>query len=96
MVLPSLEASISLHEGKVGLRLKVKVNLDDTSDKQIVRFPDPHSVNAKETVKRIVVGLGLKCSWYSKGDIESNIASTIRELQHKGYPRSWWRSFGPP
>ena len=51
MVLPSLEASISLHNNKVGLRLKVKVNLDDPSDKQIVRFPDPHSVNAKETVR---------------------------------------------
>ena len=57
-------------------------------------FPDPHSVNAKENVKSIVVGLGLKCNWYSmsRGDIESNMASTIRELQHKGYPRSWWRN----
>ena len=53
LVLPSLEASISLHEGKVGLRLKVKLNLDDTSDKLIVRFPDPHSVNAKEIVKSL-------------------------------------------
>ena len=82
-----------MHDNKVGLRLKVKVNLDDPSYKQIVRFPDPHSVNAKETVKSIVVGLGLKCNWYalSEGDILANIASTIRELEFKNYPKSWWR-----
>ena len=93
LVLPSLEASISLHDGKVGLRLKVKVDLNDVSEKRIVRFPDPHSVNAKEVVKGIVIGLGLKCTWYalSREDIIANISSTTRELREKGYPRSWWR-----
>ena len=56
VVLPSLEATLSLHEGKVGLRLKTKVNLLDNSERRIVRFPDRHSVNAKEAVKSIVIG----------------------------------------
>ena len=48
----------------------------------MVRFPDRHSVHAKEAVKRIVIGLGIKCVWYSmpREDIHCNIASTIREL----------------
>ena len=93
VVLPSLEATLSLHEGKVGLRLKTKVNLLDNSERRIVRFPDRHSVNAKEAVKSIVIGLGIKCVWYSMSeeDIRANITSTIRELEVKNYPKSWWR-----
>ena len=93
MVLPSLEASISLHEGKVGLTLEVKVDFNYDSEKPIVRFPDPHSVNARDAAKGLVIGLGLICTWYSmsKDDITANITSTTRELRHKGYPRSWWR-----
>ena len=105
-MLPSLEATISLHEGRVGLRpktkvdlrvglrLKTKVDLQDKSEKRIVRFPDHHSVNAKDVVKSIVVGLGLKCVWYSmtREDIGYNVESTIRELEFKGYPKSWWRN----
>ena len=70
MVLPSLEASISLHdilasrEGST-LGLKVRVDLEDKSEKRSVLFPTPHSVSAKDTFKIIVVGLGLKCVWYS-------------------------------
>ena len=61
VVLPSLEATVSLHEGKVGLRLKTKVDLLYNSEKGTVRFPVRHSVNAKEAVKSIVIGLGIKC-----------------------------------
>ena len=59
----------------------------------VVRFPDEHSANAKEAVKSIVVGLGIKCVWYSmsREDVRCNIASTNRELKHKDYPKSWWR-----
>ena len=62
------------------MHLNLHLNLDDASDK-IVRFPEPHSVTVKDTVKSIVVGLGLKCNRYSmsRGDIDVNIASTIRE-----------------
>ena len=63
MVLPFLEASLSLHEGRVGLRLKVRVDLEDKPEKRIIRSPNPHSVNAKNTVKHIAVGLGLECVW---------------------------------
>ena len=73
--------------------LKTKVNLLDNLQKRIVRFPDRHSVNAKEAVKSIVIGLGIKCVWYSMSeeDIRANITSTIRELEVKNYPKSWWR-----
>ena len=69
------------------------MDFDDDSEKRIVRFPDPHSVSARDAVKGIVIGLGLKCTWYSmsKDDIIANIISTTRELRHMGYPRSWWR-----
>ena len=76
----------------MGLRLKTKLDLHDTSDKRIVRFPDPHSVNAKDAVKSIIVGLGLKCVWHAmtREDIAYTVASTIRELVFKGYPKSGW------
>ena len=88
VVLPSLEATLSLHEGKVGLRLKTKVNLLDNSERRIVRFPDRHSVNAKEAVKSIVIGLGIKCVWYSMSEED------IRARQF--LPRAAFPSLIPP
>jgi hypothetical protein len=92
-VLPSLEAELSLVGGRVGLRLKRKVDINDLSERRIVRFPDATSVNAKEALRSIVVGLGLKCVWYSMSpdDVAYNITSTINELSCKGYPNSWWK-----
>ena len=77
----------------MGLGLKTKVDLQDASEKSIVRFPDPHSVHAKEAVKSIVVGLGLKCVWYAinNEDIGCNAASTNEEIEFKGNPKAWWR-----
>ena len=50
-------------------------------------------MNAKEAIKSIIVGLRLKCVWYAMADegIVYNVASTIRKLEFKGYPKSWWR-----
>ena len=78
----------------MGLRLKTRVDLYATSEKRIVRFPDPHSANVKEEVKSIVVGVGLKCgmlSWYAmtNNDLMCHVAATIQEF--KRYPKSGWR-----
>ena len=70
-------------------------NYDRMRKKHLVCFPDRHSVNAnvKEAAKSIVIGLGIKCVWYSmsREDIYCNIASMIRELEFKNYLKSWWR-----
>ena len=72
-----LEASILLHEGRVGLRLKVKVNLEDKPERCIVRSPNLHSVNSKDTVKSMIVALGLSTTTPSP-----TLWSTIRHEYH--------------
>ena len=95
-VLPSSEAVITIHQGisKVGLRLKKKVNFNDPPEKVVIRYPDVHSVNAKEVIKGLTISLGLKCVHYAMtlDDIKCNVTSTMTEIMAKSYPSSWWRA----
>ena len=65
-----------------------------TDNRAILRFPDPHTSTARDTVHGLAIALSKKAESITTDPpfTESNFSQVIWELKHGGYPTSWWVS----
>ena len=65
-----------------------------TDNPTILRFPDPHTSTARDTVHGLAIALSKKAASITTDPpfTESNFSQVVWELIHRGYPMSWWVS----
>ena len=75
--------------------MKQKGSTKDPVHKQLLRFPDCHSPNAKWVLRSLAGALFQKTVIYSSSlDIAThNVKRVCTELSAKGYPLSWWKPY---
>ena len=93
----SLEAELSIdpQTALIQVAMKQKGSKKDPVHKQLLRFPDCHSPNAKWVLRSLAGALFQKTVIYSSSlDIAlNNVNRVCTELSAKGYPLSWWKPY---